>query len=123
MGQVPADKVEDDLVRELAFYSQVGTRAGAALLERCWHQQSHRVGALLPDAVHSVPQLLQALAAAKDAVRRFKEEGKPWLRPTDYYAEMVKSDEHMAKVKQQLMHEQKSIQVCAAPDLRLDVAR
>lgn len=40
----------------------------------------------------------QALAAAQTAIRRFEAAGVPWLRPYDYYAEMVKSDEHMAKV-------------------------
>lgn len=33
----------------------------------------------------------------------------PWQRPEDYFAEMVKSDGHMAKVKDQLMFEQKRI--------------
>lgn len=32
-----------------------------------------------------------------------------WLRPEDYYAEMVKSDSHMARIKDQLMFEQKRI--------------
>ena len=36
--------------------------------------------------------------------------GTKWLRPPDYYAEMVKSDEHMARVKAQLMHEQGEIE-------------
>lgn len=27
----------------------------------------------------------------------------PWLRPTDYYAEMIKSDEHMGKVGSALL--------------------
>ncbi|GFR44110.1 hypothetical protein Agub_g5272, partial [Astrephomene gubernaculifera] len=52
----------------------------------------------------------QALSAAQQAIRRFEEAGVPWLRPLDYYAEMVKSDEHMAKVKEQLMFEQKQIE-------------
>ncbi|GLC34406.1 hypothetical protein PLESTB_000731900 [Pleodorina starrii] len=52
----------------------------------------------------------QALSAAQHAIRRFEEAGAPWLRPLDYYAEMVKSDEHMAKVKEQLMFEQKQIE-------------
>jgi rRNA-processing protein EBP2 len=49
------------------------------------------------------------MTAAKEAVSRFKAAGRPWLRPADYYAEMVKSDEHMAKVKEQLLLEQRSI--------------
>ena len=53
--------------------------------------------------------MLQALGAAKVAVQRLEKEGKKWQRPVDYYAEMVKSDEHMARVKSQLMHEQTQI--------------
>lgn len=52
----------------------------------------------------------QALAAAQEAIGRFDEAGLPWLRPVDYYAEMIKSDSHMSKVKEQLMHEQKQIE-------------
>lgn len=33
-----------------------------------------------------------------------------WQRPHDYYAEMVKSDGHMARIKQQLVYEQKQIE-------------
>ena len=52
---------------------------------------------------------MQALNAAKTAVQRLEKGGKRWQRPPDYYAEMVKSDEHMARVKSQLMREQTQI--------------
>ena len=52
----------------------------------------------------------QALGAAQQAIRKFEAAGTPWQRPPDYYAEMVKSDEHMGKVKQQLMHEQEQME-------------
>lgn len=52
----------------------------------------------------------QALDAAKLAIGKFEESGISWQRPTDYYAEMVKTDEHMAKVKEQLLFEQKQIE-------------
>ena len=52
---------------------------------------------------------MQALDAAKTAVQRLEKGGKRWQRPPDYYAEMVKSDEHMARVKSQLMREQTQI--------------
>ena len=42
-------------------------------------------------------------------MQRLEKEGRKWQRPADYYAEMVKSDEHMARVKSQLMHEQTQI--------------
>ena len=32
------------------------------------------------------------------------------MRPPDYYAEMVKSDDHMKRVKAQLMHEQTQLE-------------
>lgn len=52
---------------------------------------------------------VQALAAAREAAGKLEAAGVPWQRPADYYAEMVKSDEHMARVKAQLMHEQSEI--------------
>ena len=36
--------------------------------------------------------------------------GVPWQRPPDYYAEMVKSDAHMSRIKDQLMYEQRQIE-------------
>ena len=53
---------------------------------------------------------MQALDAAKQAVGRFEEARVPWARPADYYAEMVKSDQHMSQVKQQLVHQQSQIE-------------
>ncbi|TAQ83346.1 hypothetical protein B7494_g8331 [Chlorociboria aeruginascens] len=47
----------------------------------------------------------QSLAAAKEARRLLKEEGAPFTRPTDYFAEMVKADEHMTKIKAKLIDE------------------
>lgn len=34
-----------------------------------------------------------------------KKEGVPFSRPPDYFAEMIKSDEHMGKIKQKMTHE------------------
>ena len=53
---------------------------------------------------------MQALDAAKQAVSRFEQADIPWARPADYYAEMVKSDQHMSQVKQQLVHQQDQIE-------------
>ena len=52
----------------------------------------------------------QARKAAFTAISRFEEGGIKWRRPDDYLAEMVKSDGHMAKVKEQLVHEQSVIE-------------
>jgi rRNA-processing protein EBP2 len=40
----------------------------------------------------------QALEAAQEGRKRLLEEGKPFSRPSDYFAEMLKDDEHMDKV-------------------------
>ena len=45
----------------------------------------------------------QALGSANEAIRRLKELGVPVKRPRDYYAEMVKSDEHMKRVRAELI--------------------
>lgn len=51
-----------------------------------------------------------AKEAAEQAISKFDEAGLAWHRPADYYAESVKSDSHMSKVKQQLMFEQQAIE-------------
>ena len=51
-----------------------------------------------------------ALVAANLARNRSKEEKVPFSRPDDFYAEMVKTDEHMAKVKDRLIFESKKIE-------------
>lgn len=62
--------VNDDLAREMAFYTQ-------------------------------------ALEGTLEAYSKLQESGLPFLRPEDYYAEMVKSDTHMLKVKDLLLTQQK----------------
>lgn len=47
----------------------------------------------------------QSLAAVKEARALLKAEGVPFTRPTDYFAEMVKADEHMEKIKKKLIDE------------------
>ena len=44
----------------------------------------------------------QCLDAAKEGINLLKKEGVPVSRPIDYFAEMVKSDEHMGKIKQKM---------------------
>ncbi|KAI7903685.1 eukaryotic rRNA processing protein EBP2-domain-containing protein [Cokeromyces recurvatus] len=51
----------------------------------------------------------QALEAAKVARDLVKKAGIPFSRPEDYFAEMLKSDEHMAKVRQKLLDESAAI--------------
>ncbi|EED22023.1 rRNA processing protein (Ebp2), putative [Talaromyces stipitatus ATCC 10500] len=52
-------------------------------------------------------------SAAVDARRLLKKEGVPFTRPTDYFAEMVKTDEHMSKIKKKLFDEAASKKAAA----------
>ncbi|CAG8490767.1 1243_t:CDS:2 [Ambispora leptoticha] len=47
----------------------------------------------------------QALESANEGRTRILKDGTPFSRPDDYFAEMVKSDEHMAKIRQKLLDE------------------
>ncbi|KAF7846369.1 hypothetical protein BT93_L4493 [Corymbia citriodora subsp. variegata] len=47
----------------------------------------------------------QSLEAVTRARALLRAEGVPFSRPADYFAEMVKSDEHMGKIKQKLVDE------------------
>jgi rRNA-processing protein EBP2 len=51
----------------------------------------------------------QALNAAKDAKVKIENAGLVFTRPSDYFAEMVKSDDHMKKVKQRLLDEAQAL--------------
>lgn len=52
----------------------------------------------------------QALEGTRQAFEKLQSMGLPFLRPADYYAEMVKTDAHMEKVKRRLLSEQKEIE-------------
>lgn len=65
--------VNDDLARELSFYTQ-------------------------------------ALEGTRKAFEKLESTGLPFLRPSDYYAEMVKSDTHMEKVKSRLLAQKRNIE-------------
>ncbi|KAI4338155.1 hypothetical protein L6164_016499 [Bauhinia variegata] len=65
--------VNDDLVRELSFYTQ-------------------------------------ALEGTRQTFEKLQSMGLPFLRPADYYAEMVKTDSHMEKVKGRLLAEKKKME-------------
>jgi rRNA-processing protein EBP2 len=40
----------------------------------------------------------QAMQSVGRAIEAFEEQGFVWRRPDDFFAEMLKSDEHMQKV-------------------------
>ena len=50
-----------------------------------------------------------AKAAVHTCSAKLKDAGVPYKRPEDYFAEMVKSDRHMARVKDQLIFEQRKM--------------
>jgi rRNA-processing protein EBP2 len=52
----------------------------------------------------------QSLNSVKAAMEKFDKLKIPYQRPVDFYAEMVKTDKHMTKVKSKLVLEQKKIQ-------------
>ncbi|CAN4089763.1 unnamed protein product [Withania somnifera] len=52
----------------------------------------------------------QGLEGIRQAYVNFQVTGEPFLRPSDYYAEMVKSDTHMEKVKGRLLAEKKRVE-------------
>jgi rRNA-processing protein EBP2 len=52
----------------------------------------------------------QGLEAAREAYLTFQARGVPFLRPADYYAEMIKSDTHMLKVKDKLLFQKKMME-------------
>ena len=51
----------------------------------------------------------QALSAVRVAQERLDRLGIPHVRPDDYFAEMVKTDKHMNKVKMRMLREQTDI--------------
>ncbi|KAG8735703.1 rRNA-processing protein and EBNA1-binding protein ebp2, partial [Ceratobasidium sp. 428] len=52
----------------------------------------------------------QALSTASTARAKFSAAKLPFSRPSDYFAEMVKSDSHMERIRQRLLDERAGIQ-------------
>ncbi|KAK2855720.1 hypothetical protein FQN49_004907 [Arthroderma sp. PD_2] len=62
-------------------------------------------------------------SAAKTARTLLKKEGIPFSRPTDYFAEMVKDDEHMDKIKKKLYEEAASKKASADAKKQRDLKK
>lgn len=62
-------------------------------------------------------------AAAKTGRTLLKKEGIPFSRPTDYFAEMVKDDEHMDKIKKKLYEEAASKKASADAKKQRDLKK
>ena len=56
----------------------------------------------------------QSLWAAQNAYKLFRSSSVPFTRPTDYYAEMLKTDDHMEKIRQKLLDESAGIKASEA---------
>ncbi|QHO32076.1 hypothetical protein HN51_020193 [Arachis hypogaea] len=52
----------------------------------------------------------QAFEGTKQAYQKLQSLGLPFLRPPDYYAEMVKTDNHMQKVKGRVLAEKRKME-------------
>ncbi|CAD6505974.1 BgTH12-06907 [Blumeria graminis f. sp. triticale] len=65
----------------------------------------------------------QCLSAAQEARKLLKCEGIPFSRPKDYFAEMVKADEHMAKIKSKLIDEAASKKASAEARKQRDLKK
>ncbi|SPO32710.1 related to EBP2 - required for pre-rRNA processing and ribosomal subunit assembly [Ustilago trichophora] len=56
----------------------------------------------------------QALHAAVEGRKLVEASGTPFTRPSDYFAEMVKTDEHMERIRQKLLDESAAIKASEA---------
>ncbi|KAF9299933.1 rRNA-processing protein and EBNA1-binding protein ebp2, partial [Podila horticola] len=65
----------------------------------------------------------QALEAAMQGRERIKKEGGVFERPDDYFAEMIKTDDHMAKIRQRLLDENASIQASERAKAQRDLKK
>ena len=65
----------------------------------------------------------QALDAAIAGRRLLRKDGVPFTRPTDYFAEMVKSDEHMGKIRDKLTAKEQDRKASAEAKRQRDLKR
>lgn len=68
--------------------------------------QAAEVKDVFDDYARELSFVKQAKEAIELARAQLKRDGVPFSRPTDYFAEMVKSDEHMDKIKQKMIDEE-----------------
>ncbi len=59
---------------------------------------------------HKAEFYKQTLQGVKQAIVQLDHSGVPYKRPADFYAESVKPDSHMAKIKQVLINEKRKIE-------------
>ncbi|XP_009625629.1 probable rRNA-processing protein EBP2 homolog [Nicotiana tomentosiformis] len=120
------DEEEDQQVVKLAEPSKTAVYNREGLLERLgdisWPDNldwSHRLNIdreeqevvdVNDDLAREHSFFTQALDGARQMYLSFQSKGEPFLRPADYYAEMVKTDTHMEKVKGRLLAEKRKME-------------
>lgn len=62
------------------------------------------------DLAREVVFYTQALEGAREAIEKLRNLSIPIFRPEDYYAEMVKSDKHMLKIKDKLLFQKQKLE-------------
>jgi rRNA-processing protein EBP2 len=62
-----------------------------------------------PGPISFIVSYEQALEAAQRGKQRVLESGAQFSRPEDYFAEMVKTDDHMEKIRRHLLEKQFSM--------------
>mmetsp|Transcript_16993 Transcript_16993/g.40545 ORF Transcript_16993/g.40545 Transcript_16993/m.40545 type:complete len:289 (-) Transcript_16993:18-884(-) len=95
-----------DKLEEIAWTDEVGWEETQAVTTG----KPEQIDEVEDDLQRELAFYNQALEAAKEAVANFQDSSINWRRPDDYYAEMVKSDEHMLRVKEQLNFETEKIE-------------
>ncbi|MCJ1393188.1 rRNA-processing protein and EBNA1-binding protein ebp2 [Xylographa bjoerkii] len=75
------------------------------------------------DLTREIAFYKQCLDAATEARSLLNKEGVPFTRPTDYFAEMVKSDEHMGKIKDKMTEEAASKKASAEARRQRDLKK
>ncbi|KAI4260599.1 MAG: hypothetical protein LQ352_000160 [Teloschistes flavicans] len=65
----------------------------------------------------------QCLDAAQEARHLLNKEGVPFSRPSDYFAEMVKSDEQMGRIKQKMIDEAENKKAAAEARKQRDLKK
>ncbi|KAG6613969.1 RRNA-processing protein EBP2 [Phytophthora cinnamomi] len=105
-------EAEAEIERRLVAEAQA--EADAAKREQGVYHREALLALVADSSVHDdlkreVAFYNNTLAAVRLAKDRLKAQGVAYKRPDDYFAEMLKSDAHMAKVKDKLIYEQKKI--------------
>ncbi|KAI8895435.1 eukaryotic rRNA processing protein EBP2-domain-containing protein [Globomyces pollinis-pini] len=120
------EKVDDDEELEVKVYKNVTTALLSRLqdirlskelpfIETLAHTNTIVTSGNIPDVNDDLKRELafyeQALESCKVARNLITQAGIPFSRPDDYFAEMIKTDDHMEKVRQKLIEQSQSIKL------------